>query len=257
MSSTTSKNNVIKAKVTKTPKVPKVTKVTKKRVKKVREPLKLRYNTKKRIIEAGIDEAGRGCLAGPVYAAAVILPETFPDEVYKEIRDSKKLTEKKREMLFEYITQHVTDYAIISIPPKRIDKINILQATYEAMHSAVDNLAFIPDLIVVDGDKFKPYKSPHGDGGYAEHVCVIGGDDVYLAIGAASILAKVSRDRHMKKLCKTHPELDQKYGWVKNKAYGTKQHRDGIKQYGITEYHRKTFGICRDYADDETDEPMT
>ena len=231
-------------------------KIQKARFKKVYAPLKMHHTRGEdsRTVEAGIDEAGRGCLAGPVYAAAVILPDSFPDDTYKDIRDSKTLTERKREMLYDYITEHVTDYAIISVQPKRIDEINILLATFTAMHYAGDNLSFIPDLLLVDGDKFKPYKSPHGNGEYTEHVCVKGGDNEYIAIAAASILAKVSRDRHMKKLCKLHPELDQRYGWSKNKAYGTKQHRDGIKEHGISQYHRKTFGICREYV--ETDEPM-
>ena len=217
------------------------------------------YNRNK--IEAGIDEAGRGCLAGPVVAAVVILPDTFPDDTYKQIRDSKKLSEKKREMLFTYITKHASDYAIASSTPAEIDEHNILQATFNTMHKAIHKLSFIPELLLVDGNGFRPFKIDSAknkndnddDNIYVEHRCVKGGDNEYLAIAAASILAKVSRDRYMKALCKANPELNTKYGWMKNKAYGTQQHRDGIKEHGITEYHRKSFGICKKYVED-TDE---
>jgi ribonuclease HII len=214
------------------------------------------YNRNK--IEAGIDEAGRGCMAGPVVAAVVILPDKFPDDTYKQIRDSKKLSEKKREMLFEYIIKHVSDYGIASSTPAEIDKHNILQATFNTMHKAINKLSFIPDLLLVDGTGFRPFKPEYSSGNddddmYVEHRCIKGGDNEYLSIAAASILAKVSRDRYIKALCKKFPELDNKYGWKNNKAYGTQQHRDGIKEHGITEYHRKSFGICKRYAED-TDE---
>ena len=233
------------------------TKPMKKTTRKKKEvvPLKYRYSKNENIIEAYIDEVGRGCLGGPVTCASVILPNNFPDDIYKQIKDSKKLSEKKREMLYDYIIEHALDYAIASLPPKEVDRINILQATFTAMHNAVDNLSFMPDLLVVDGDKFRPYKYTGNsrskeDVTFIEHVCIKGGDNEYIGIAAASILAKVSRDRYIKQLCKKHPELDMKYGWSKNKAYGTKQHRDGIKQYGITKYHRKTFGICKNFVDD-------
>jgi ribonuclease HII len=236
---------------TNTKNVKKVKNTTNTKKKVIKTPLKYKYFETKHKIEAGIDEVGRGCLAGPVVSAAVILPEKFPNDIYKQIKDSKKLTEKKREMLYDYITKYACDYAIASISPEEIDKINILQATFNAMHNAVDKLAFVPDILLVDGDKFKPYKSNNDRGElYIEHRCVKGGDNVYYAIAAASILAKVSRDRYIKTLCQKHPELDQRYGWVKNKAYGTKQHRDGIKEHGITEYHRKTFGICREFTEE-------
>lgn len=223
--------------------------------------LKMKYYTtgyNRNKIEAGIDEAGRGCLAGPVVAAVVILPDKFPDDTYKQIKDSKKLSEKKREMLFNYIIKNVSDYAIASSTPAEIDKYNILQATYNTMHKAINKLTFIPELLLVDGNSFRPFKPDNtndneDDDVYVEHRCVKGGDNEYLAIAAASILAKVSRDRYMKELCKSSPELDKKYGWLKNKAYGTQQHRDGIKEHGITEYHRKSFGICKKYVE-ETDE---
>ena len=221
--------------------------------------LKMKYYTNgynRNKIEAGIDEAGRGCLAGPVVSAVVILPDKFPDDTYKQIRDSKKLSEKKREMLFDYIIKNVSDYAIASSTPEEIDKYNILQATFNTMHKAIHKLAFIPDLLLVDGNSFRPFKLEENkqtedkDDIYVEHRCIKGGDNLYLAIAAASILAKVSRDRYMKELCKKNPELDKKYGWMKNKAYGTQQHRNGIKEHGITEYHRKSFGICKQFAED-------
>ena len=226
--------------------------------------LKMKYYTEgynRNKIEAGIDEAGRGCLAGPVVAAVVILPSQFPDDTYLQIKDSKKLSEKKRDMLYDYITKHVSDYAIASSTPEEIDKYNILQATFNTMHKAINKLAFIPELLLVDGNGFRPFctnKDNKDDDDeedtYVEHRCIKGGDNEYLAIAAASILAKVSRDRYMKALCKKNPELDKKYGWMKNKAYGTQQHRDGIKTHGITEYHRKSFGICKQYAEPSDDE---
>ena len=235
--------------------------------------LKLKYFEKKNLIEVGVDEAGRGCLAGPVYAAAVILPDKFPDDKYKQIKDSKKLSEKKREELFEYITRNVKDYSIAQLSAQEIDKINILQASFNAMHNAIDGLAIIPDHLLIDGNRFKPYQSIEKDD-FIEHTCIKSGDNKYIAIAAASIfvistfnacmfnksgdnkyiaiaaasiLAKVSRDRYMKLLCNKDPTLDTKYGWIKNKAYATKQHRDGIQRHGLTEYHRKTFGICKNY----------
>ena len=208
--------------------------------------LKLKYFEKKNLIEVGVDEAGRGCLAGPVYAAAVILPDKFPDDKYKQIKDSKKLSEKKREELFEYITRNVKDYSIAQLSAQEIDKINILQASFNAMHNAIDGLAIIPDHLLIDGNRFKPYQSIEKDD-FIEHTCIKSGDNKYIAIAAASILAKVSRDRYMKLLCKKDQTLDTKYGWIKNKAYATKQHRDGIQRHGLTEYHRKTFGICKNY----------
>ena len=208
--------------------------------------LKLKYFEKKNLIEVGVDEAGRGCLAGPVYAAAVILPDKFPDDKYKQIKDSKKLSEEKREELFEYITRNVKDYSIAQLSAQEIDKINILQASFNAMHNAIDGLAIIPDHLLIDGNRFKPYQSIEKDD-FIEHTCIKSGDNKYIAIAAASILAKVSRDRYMKLLCNKDPTLDTKYGWIKNKAYATKQHRDGIQRHGLTEYHRKTFGICKNY----------
>lgn len=201
------------------------------------------YN-KSDILEAGIDEAGRGCLAGPVVAAAVILPESFPDDTYLQIKDSKKLSEKKRIMLAEYIKKYAKDYSIAFVSAKDIDKINILQASFKAMHTALHNLAVDPEFLLVDGHMFKPFNSKKSND-YIDYKCIKGGDNKYISIAAASILAKTSRDEYMKQLCRKYPELHEKYGWLKNKAYGTKQHRDGIKQYGITNIHRMSFGTCK------------
>lgn len=209
--------------------------------------LKYKHFKDTSIIEVGIDEVGRGCLAGPVFAAAVILPDKFPDDKYKEIKDSKKLSEKKRELLFDYIIQNAKDYSIAQLSEKEIDDINILQATYTVMHKTLENLAYVPDHILIDGNSFKPYLDPKTDE-YIEHSCIKGGDNVYISIAAASILAKVSRDRYIKNLCLNDPELNVKYDWIKNKAYGTKKHIEGIKRHGICEHHRKTFGICKNYV---------
>jgi ribonuclease HII len=208
--------------------------------------LKYKHFENDSMLEVGIDEAGRGCLAGPVFAAAVILPDKFPDDIYLKIKDSKKVSEKNREILFEYIIKHSKDYAIACIRADEIDKINILQASFQAMHNALDILTHAPDYILADGHIFKPYMSKKS-GEFIEHTCIKGGDNVYISIAAASILAKVSRDRYIRTLCAKYPELNEKYGWLQNKAYGTKQHLQGIRQHGITQYHRKTFGICKEY----------
>ena len=209
--------------------------------KKEQKPLKLFY---KEGIEVGIDEVGRGCLSGPVFAAAVILPKKFPDDIYLQIKDSKKLSHKKRLMLTEYIKKHALDYSIGIVKAKEIDEINILQASFKAMHNALDNLKkLVPENIIVDGHLFKPYFSIKNDD-FITHTCIIEGDNKYFSIAAASILAKESRDEYMKNLCKKHPEL-KKYGWESNKGYATKKHREAILEYGITKYHRHTFGICK------------
>ena len=195
-------------------------------------------------LEVGIDEAGRGCLAGPVVAACVVLPDSFPDDMYLQIKDSKKLSEKKRLVLFDYIKKYAKDYAVSFVSNYDIDKINILQASFKAMHKCLHNLALDPTFILVDGHMFKPFNSKKSND-YIDYVCIKGGDNKYLAIAAASILAKVSRDEYMKRLCLKYPELEEKYGWYKNKAYGTKQHMEGIKKHGITNIHRKSFGICK------------
>lgn len=175
---------------------------------------------------AGVDEAGRGPLAGPVYAAAVILPR---DTVIKGINDSKKLTEKRREELFCEITEQAVAYSVFSVDEKRIDEINILNATFEAMNGAVDGLDVKPDYVLIDGNRIKNMTLPHET--------VVKGDAKSASIAAASILAKVSRDRFICEMAKKYPE----YGFEKHKGYGTKAHNEAILKYGPCEIHRRTF----------------
>lgn len=179
------------------------------------------------LLECGTDEAGRGCLAGPVTAAAVILPLGFD---HKLINDSKKLTHKQREELRSIIESKVTLYSIAHVFPKQIDKINILNASIQAMHIAISNLKQQPQHILVDGNRFHAYTG-------CTHACIIKGDGKYLSIATASILAKTERDRYMEKL---HEEFPY-YNWKKNKGYPTKEHRDAIREYGLTMHHRKSF----------------
>lgn len=180
-------------------------------------------------LECGVDEAGRGCLAGPVTAAAVILPPHFnaPD-----LTDSKQLSEKKRNVLRVKIEQEALCYAVAHVSEKQIDATHILKASILAMHKAIDKLSKMPDFIAVDGNKFYKYKN-------ISHQTVIKGDGKFLNIAAASILAKTYRDAYMHNLALKHPE----YGWHTNKGYPTKTHRDAIKKYGITPYHRKSFTL--------------
>lgn len=175
---------------------------------------------------AGVDEAGRGPLAGPVYAAAVILPD---DARLDGINDSKKLSEKKREELFEKITEIAVSYAIFAVDEKEIDEINILNATHRAMNGAVEKLSIKPDYVIIDGNSIKGMKYTHET--------VVKGDAKSISIAAASILAKVSRDRYITKMAEEYPQ----YGFEKHKGYGTKAHTDAILEYGISPIHRKTF----------------
>lgn len=177
---------------------------------------------------AGIDEAGRGSLAGPVVAASVILPVDFLSD---EINDSKKINAAKREKLFDLIVNNCISYNYEVISPEEIDEINILQATLKAMYNSADKLSIKPNLLLVDGNKTFEDKIPT--------VAVIDGDEKSLSIAAASIIAKVIRDRIMVELDKNYPE----YGWSKNKGYGTKRHIEAIKENGISPYHRKTFTL--------------
>ena len=199
---------------------------------------------KENVIEVGIDEVGRGCLAGPVCAAAVILPNEFPDKHYLEIKDSKKLSAKKRAFLSDYIKKHALDYSISFIKPEVIDDINILQASFKAMHECLDNLQkLVPEHILVDGTMFKTYFSNKLED-FISHTCIIEGDNKYLSIAAASILAKEARDQYMIELSNKNEDY-KIYGWDKNKGYATKKHREAILEYGITKYHRQSFGICK------------
>lgn len=180
-------------------------------------------------IEAGCDEAGRGCLAGAVFAAAVILPAGFRCET---LNDSKQLSEKQRYALRPVIEQEALAWAVGTVSPEEIDEINILNASFLAMHRAIDRLRVRPQHLLIDGNRFNAYPS-------IAHTCVVKGDGKYLAIAAASVLAKTYRDDYMVRL---HEEFDG-YGWAQNKGYPTRQHRDGIRRYGITPYHRKSFTL--------------
>jgi len=194
-------------------------------------------------LEVGVDEVGRGCLCGPVVAGAVIWDPLVVQEKGFILRDSKKISERKRYIMKDFIEENAIDYSVVSIDNNRIDAINILKASHQAMHNAVRGLRVDPELILVDGDKF-PYYMDDKDN-YIEHQCIPGGDDLYCSIAAASILAKCERDTFIEELCDTNPELDVKYNWRKNKGYGTKAHMEGIKEHGITEWHRKSFAPCK------------
>ena len=191
-------------------------------------------------VEAGCDEAGRGCLAGSVYAAAVIFPEDYQND---ELNDSKQLTDKRRKQLREIIQRDAEAWAVGIVTPEEIDRINILNASILAMHRALDQLTVRPEAIIVDGNRFKPY-CPVVDGFPVNipHTTIIKGDGKYLSIAAASILAKTYRDDYMDELAKEYPQYD----WLSNKGYPTKKHREAIRQYGITPYHRKTFNMLGD-----------
>ena len=194
-------------------------------------------------VEAGCDEAGRGCLAGSVFAAAVILPEDYQNEL---LNDSKQLTEKKRYQLREMIERDAVAWAVGIVTPEEIDKINILNASILAMHRALDQLKVRPEAIIVDGNRFKPYYE-RGErlevrGERIPHTTIVKGDGKYLSIAAASILAKTYRDDYMNRLAEEYPQYD----WLSNKGYPTKKHRDAIRQYGITPYHRKSYNLLGD-----------
>lgn len=183
-------------------------------------------------IEAGCDEAGRGCLAGSVYAAAVILPDNYQNDL---LNDSKQLTEKRRYQLREIIERDAVAWAVGIVTPEEIDKINILNASILAMHRALDQLKVRPEAIIVDGNRFKPYNN-------IPHTTIVKGDGKYLSIAAASILAKTYRDDYMNRLAEEYPQYD----WLSNKGYPTKKHREAIRQYGITPYHRKSYNLLGD-----------
>ncbi|MBR4887272.1 MAG: ribonuclease HII [Muribaculaceae bacterium] len=181
-------------------------------------------------IEAGCDEAGRGCLAGPVAAAAVILPADFHNDL---LNDSKKLTERQREKLRPIIEREALAWCVVMVSADEIDKINILNASITGMHRAVDGLSIRPEHLLIDGNKFRPYPG-------INHTTVVKGDGKYMSIAAASILAKTHRDEYMMRIAEQHPE----YRWDKNKGYPTKDHREAILRHGICDHHRRTFGPC-------------
>lgn len=180
-------------------------------------------------VEAGLDEVGRGCLAGPVVAAAVILPKNYSNDI---LNDSKQLTEKKRALVEKHILEHAIAYQIKEVSHTKIDEINILKASFLAMHLAVDDLSVEPELLLVDGNRFTKYKE-------VDHICVVKGDSKYMSIAAASVLAKNYRDRLMADLGKEFPEYD----WAKNVGYPTKKHRAAIKEFGVTPHHRMSFRL--------------
>jgi ribonuclease HII len=186
-------------------------------------------------IEAGCDEAGRGCFAGPVFAAAVILPRDF---YHPALNDSKQVTPENREELKIFIKANAIAYAVAMVDNDEIDQINILKASFKAMHLALDKLRKRPSFLLIDGNRFYPYKK-------TPHQCIIQGDGLYASIAAASILAKTHRDAYMKQLHKEFPH----YNWKQNKGYGTIEHRNAIQQHGICRYHRKSFRITTEQVE--------
>ncbi len=186
----------------------------------------------KGLVEAGCDEAGRGCLAGPVFAASVILPPGFRHTL---LNDSKQVTEEDRNTLRPIIERKAVAWSVAMVDHEEIDRINILKASFKAMHLAIDQLNTKPDLLLIDGHIFSPYFG-------IVHQCVIQGDAIYASIAAASILAKTHRDEYMLQLHDEYPH----YGWNENKGYGTARHRQQITERGLSPYHRKTFGICKE-----------
>jgi ribonuclease HII len=181
------------------------------------------------LVEAGCDEAGRGCLAGPVFAAAVILPKNYKHSV---LNDSKKLSEKQRNMLREEIISAAVSWSVASVDNNEIDEINILRASIRAMHLAIDQLRVRPEFLIIDGNRFYTYKN-------LEHKTIVHGDGLYFSIAAASVLAKTFRDEFMVKIDSEFPQ----YGWKRNKGYGTELHRRAIMEFGITPYHRRSFTL--------------
>ena len=189
----------------------------------------LKSSHTKDLLEAGLDEAGRGCLAGPVVAAAVILPKKYK---HKFLNDSKQLTKAQREALRKEIEADAIEWAVAEVSHKVIDEINILNASFQAMHLALDQLKCVPQLLLIDGNRFKAYKD-------IRHECIVEGDAKYLSIAAASILAKTYRDEMMMNLAKDFPG----YGWETNMGYATAKHREALIQYGYTPYHRLSFHL--------------
>lgn len=187
----------------------------------------LKHSFSKGIIEAGCDEAGRGCLAGPVFAAAVILPPEFSNAL---LNDSKQLSEPDRNQLRIVIEKEAVTWSVGMCTHEEVDEINILQASFKAMHKAIDGLKLKPELLLIDGNRFAAYFG-------IPHQCVVQGDGIYMSIAAASILAKTYRDEYMMGLHSEYPH----YGWDNNKGYGTIHHRRQLQQYGLSPYHRKTF----------------
>ena len=189
-------------------------------------------------IEVGLDECARGVMFGRLYAAAVIMPkEKLNDNIFENIKDSKKLSRKKREELYDYIIENCLEYSIAWVDEKEVDEVNILKANINAFHKCLDNIKTKYNSVLVDGIHFKIYNN-------IKYQCIKGGDNKYMSIAAASILAKVSHDRYIMELCQKEPDL-KKYDLENNMGYGTKKHIAAINEYGSSKYHRKTFGICK------------
>lgn len=210
--------------------------------------------------QLGVDEVGRGCFSGPVVAGAVLWDSKWlvehKDEFQhlKWIKDSKKMTHKRRTECAQFIKTHAKAYSISYISAQQIDEKNILNAAYEAMHNSIDQITdkFKIDRLLVDGISFKSYKNKHvsienigNDNIMVPHHCEPQGDNKYLCIASASILAKVERDEYIIDLCKSHPEFQERYDWINNKGYGTPKHINGIREFGLSEHHRRTFGMCK------------
>lgn len=215
------------------------------------EPLNKFYNEDSEILEIGIDEAGRGPLFGRVYTGAVILPKDVDFE-FNKMKDSKKFSSvKKINEVAEYIKEKALAWSVTYNDEKVVDNINIRQSVLSSMHNSIKNVMDNDNeyLLLVDGNDFRPYMMFKDDEYLpVKHICIEGGDNKYCAIAAASILAKTERDKYIEELCEENPELKERYGIDRNKGYGTKTHLDGIKNFGITKWHRKTYGICKDYC---------
>lgn len=196
-------------------------------------------------LEAGVDEAGRGPLFGRVYVGAVILPQNDSFN-HSLMRDSKKLSAKKRLVAYDYIKDNAVDWTSYWLSAEKVDEINVYQATHQAMHRALDKLIVRPENILVDGNKFYIYRY---DNAIVPHICIPQGDNKYTAIAAASIVAKVERDKYINKMCDEYPNLDKFYDLRQNKGYGTQKHMEGIRLHGLSPWHRKTFGICKKYSE--------
>lgn len=216
------------------------------------EPLKKFYNEEWDKLEIGIDEAGRGPLFGRVYTAAVILPkdDTFK---YEWLKDSKKFSSQKKILeVANYIKENALDWNVTYNNEKNIDKINIRQSVLSSMHDSIRGVMKDKEkeyFLLVDGNDFKPYMRYENELFIPiDHQCIEGGDNKYCSIAAASILAKTERDKYIEKLCDENPELKEKYGIHKNKGYGTREHLMGISNHGITQWHRKTYGVCKFYT---------
>jgi ribonuclease HII len=225
-------------------------------------PLLTHYDNNPNIVEIGVDEVGRGPLFGRVYTAAVILPSSKTDTtnqfVYSNIKDSKKFHSKKKiNEVADYIKENAISWSVAYMDESVIDDINILQATQMAMHKCINDIIvknnLLPEntLLLIDGNYFNPITIFNKNTNLLDtynYVCVEGGDNKYTSIAAASILAKVARDEYIEDLCKQHPELSEYYGIDSNKGYGAKKHLEGIKEHGITIWHRRSFGICKNYV---------